>query len=41
QDGFSSLSEMETWLLKAHGSRVLEEPMNKLTIRWSGDRDRQ
>jgi len=33
-DGFSSLSDMETWLLKAHGSRVLEEPINKLTLRW-------
>ena len=34
QDGFKSLSDMETWLLKAHGSRVLEEPINKLTLRW-------
>ena len=33
-DGFSSLSDMEAWLLKAHGSRVLEEPINKLTLRW-------
>lgn len=34
QDGFNSLSDMEAWLLKAHGSRVLEEPINKLTLRW-------
>ncbi|MBA7701823.1 hypothetical protein ES703_110570 [subsurface metagenome] len=34
QDGFSSLSDMETWLLKAHGSQVLEEPINKLLVRW-------
>lgn len=34
EDGFNSLSDMEAWLLKAHGGRIREELINKLTVRW-------
>jgi len=34
EDGFNNTEEMEHWMLKAHGSRVRTEPLNKLTLRW-------
>lgn len=33
-DGFSSLSDMEHWLYNTHSNRVLEEAINKLTLRY-------
>jgi len=34
EDGFSSLTDMENWMLYAHGDRAKKEPLNKLTLRW-------
>ena len=33
-DGFESIEEMGKWLDKTYGHRWLDEPMNKLTLRW-------
>lgn len=33
-DGFASLFEMNTWFRETHGSRIFEEPINKLTLKW-------
>jgi len=37
RDGFTSEEEMERWMLKHHGDRVLKEPLNKLTLEWIGE----
>ncbi|GAI70412.1 unnamed protein product, partial [marine sediment metagenome] len=34
EDGFESVQEMWRWMLKAHGARVRQEPLNKLTVEW-------
>ena len=34
EDGFKNLQEMQAWFLKTHGSRVRQEPLNKLTVEW-------
>lgn len=34
QDGFESFVKMGEWLDKAYGRRWLDEPMNKLTLKW-------
>lgn len=36
EDGFISVGDMMLWMLKAHGSRVRREPLNKLTVEWAG-----
>ena len=34
KDGFKDIDEMGKWLDKTYGRRWLDEPMNKLTLRW-------
>lgn len=35
KDGFMGWGDMALWLTKAHGhQRLVDEPMNKLTLRW-------
>ena len=34
EDGFSSIWEMRFWMEKAHDRRILNEPLNKLTLAW-------
>jgi len=34
RDGFLSYKDMWTWLYRIHGDRLLQEPMNKLTLSW-------
>lgn len=34
KDGFTSTTDMVNWMLKAHGSRIRTEPLNKLTLEW-------
>lgn len=35
-DGFKSYVEMAVWLVKIYGhTRLVNEPMNKLTLRWA------
>ena len=33
-DGFPSLLEMNVYFRKTYGSRIFEEPISKLTLRW-------
>ena len=37
EDGFDSLSDMLAWLEKSHGNKPIppEQPINKLTLRWT------
>jgi hypothetical protein len=38
-DGFISTGDMMLWMVKAHGERVHNEPLNKLTLKWLKDKD--
>lgn len=33
-DGFDGYIAMRDWFLDIYGKRILDEPMNKLTLRW-------
>lgn len=35
-DGFLGIFPMYFWMEKTYGDRILNEPMNKLTLRWIG-----
>lgn len=35
-DGFKNIPDMGKWLDKTYGRRWLDEPMNKLTLKWVG-----
>ena len=35
-DGFENIEDMGEWLDKTYGRRWLNEPMNKLTLKWVG-----
>ncbi len=37
KDGFKDKDDMLRWLNKAHGDRIYQELMNKLTLRWRRD----
>ena len=34
EDGFKNTQEMRCWMLKTHGDRVHQEPLDKLTLKW-------
>lgn len=34
EDGFKGILNMSEWLLEAHGKRLFDEGLNKLTLRW-------
>ncbi len=37
EDGFRGVLNMSEWLLEAHGKRLFDEGLNKLTLRWVGE----
>ena len=34
EDGFENLKTMNEWFRDTHGSRIFQEPVNKLTLKW-------
>jgi len=33
-DGFSGYPDMAVWFFKRYGKRIIDEPINKLTLKW-------